>query len=560
MVEKAGRILRAAATASVIALTLTPAAAQAGRYHVYSCRTPTGEVAPTDGWSGSVAAGGAYDDYALDTCPQGGALIAALGDTSAHTALVDLATWTFGAPAGETIAGATLWRAGDTEAGGASATYEFWLAGPAEGDVISECIFTLGCGAQGDLGTPLAEANRIAVPAANLGAQLFVNAACAAGFTTDKCESAPGDASGYGAAVHLYAADIILEQPSAPSVSAVGGALATAPTVEGVSDLYFRAADSGSGVWEAVFSVDGQVKQTTPLDENGGHCRDVGQDNDGLPAFLYVAPCASSLSAELGLDTTKLANGTHHLVVNVLDAAGNATPVLDRTINVYNPPSACAGGPASATSSSSAGTLRVGWRASRKAGLTSAWGHSPAVVGRLTNAQGVPVAGAVIDATATPSGAGEGSLAMAASQTGKNGGFRLRVPATGPSRRLCFTYHPASGAPALVATLDLRTRAGISLTVSPHTTGVGRRIHFRGHLLGLPIPATGKALVLEARSPGGRWIEFDVIHTGPHGRFTAGYTFKFPGPAGYQFRVVSEAEADYPYAEGSSNVVGVFER
>ena len=149
---------------------------------------------------------------------------------------------------------------------------------------------------------------------------------------------------------------------------------------------------------------------------------------------------------------------------------------------------------------------------------------------------------------------------MAASETAKDGGFGLRVSATGSSRLLCFSYHPPSGAPALVATLDLRTRAGIGLSVFPHTTGVGQRIHFRGRLLGAPIPPTGKALVLEARSPGGGWIEFDVIHTGPRGGFSAGYTFKFPGPANYQFRVVSEAEADYPYAEGSSNVVGVFER
>jgi len=342
-------------------------------------------------------------------------------------------------------------------------------------------------------------------------------------------------------------------------VSAVGGALATAPTVEGVSDLYFRAADSGSGVWEAVFSVDGQVKQTTPLDENGGHCRDVGQDNDGLPAFLYVAPCASSLSAELGLDTTKLANGTHHLVVNVLDAAGNATPVLDRTITVYNPPPACAGVAASATNSSSAGTLRVSWRGSRKPALTSPWGSSPVIVGRLTNAQGAPIPGAPIALTGTPV-AGGPSTAIAGPYTAPNGDLKLRVAARGSSRKLCFIYHPPSGAPALVATLDLNTRAGVALAVSPRTSGVGESIHFRGHLRGGPIPATGKALVLEARSPGGPWIEFDVVHTGPRGGFFARYTFKFPGPASYQFRVVSEAEADYPYAEGSSDVVGVFER
>ena len=49
------------------------------------------------------------------------------------------------------------------------------------------------------------------------------------------------------------------------------------------------------------------------LDENGGRCRDVGQTSDGLPAFLYVQPCLASVSADVGFDTTRLANGTHHL-------------------------------------------------------------------------------------------------------------------------------------------------------------------------------------------------------------------------------------------------------
>ena len=36
-------------------------------------------------------------------------------------------------------------------------------------------------------------------------------------------------------------------------------------------------------------------------------------------------------------DTTGLSNGAHHLVVSVLDAAGNSAPVLDREIDVDNP-------------------------------------------------------------------------------------------------------------------------------------------------------------------------------------------------------------------------------
>ncbi len=47
-------IVFAAALAAAAAATMVAAApALAGEYHVYSCRTPSGESAPADGWSGS---------------------------------------------------------------------------------------------------------------------------------------------------------------------------------------------------------------------------------------------------------------------------------------------------------------------------------------------------------------------------------------------------------------------------------------------------------------------------------------------------------------------------
>ena len=74
------------------------------------------------------------------------------------------------------------------------------------------------------------------------------------------------------------------------------------------------------------------------------------------------------------------------------------------------------------------------------------------------------------------------------------------------------------------------------------------------------MPSAGKQLVLEARSPGSRWIQFKVVRTNRRGRFHASYRFRFPGPADYRFRAVSEPESDYPFAAGSSNVVAVHER
>jgi hypothetical protein len=47
---------------------------------------------------------------------------------------------------------------------------------------------------------------------------------------------------------------------------------------------------------------------------------------------------------------------------------------------------------------------------------------------------------------------------------------------------------------------------------------------------------------------------------GDGGRFRFAYRFRLPGPVRYQFRVLCEAEADYPFATGGSNVVRIFER
>ena len=117
----------------------------------------------------------------------------------------------------------------------------------------------------------------------------------------------------------------------------VGGALAGATTVSGTPDVAFQASDPGAGIYEALFTVDGRTVASTPLDEQGGHCRAAGQAPDGLPAFLYVRPCAPSVSVDVPFDTTGLSNGTHHLVVSVTDAAGNSAVVLEREITVANP-------------------------------------------------------------------------------------------------------------------------------------------------------------------------------------------------------------------------------
>jgi hypothetical protein len=108
--------------------------------------------------------------------------------------------------------------------------------------------------------------------------------------------------------------------------------------------------------------------------------------------------------------------------------------------------------------------------------------------------------------------------------------------------------------------LTLVVRSAVRLTIAPRTASVGRRIFFHGRLRGRPVAPSGPLVVLEARSPGGTWIKFDVVRANASGGYRSSYRFRFPGPATYLFRAVSEREADYPFDSSASNVVTVRER
>jgi hypothetical protein len=586
--------------AFTLLLLVVPAAAQAGKYHVYSCRTPAGAAAPVDGWSGSHT--GTFT-YARNTCAEpGGALLAALGDQGVRTANTDIASWEFASAPETTLVGATVWRAGDADGGSAvNASYQFWAAAPGEHEVFDQCINGLGCSHEGVIGEPFESANRVAVPPSRLGTHLYLRASCG-GAAEYECPAGQGDPNNYAAAVYLYAADLTLEQTAGPQAGSVGGELATAPTIAGTSDLTFTATDPGAGVYEAEFSVDGSPVLTTVLNEAGGRCRDVGETTDGLPAFLYLQPCPASVSADVGLDTSSLTNGSHHLVVRVIDAAGNSAPVLDRTITVDNPstagspPGAGGGapggggsspGPGSATGTTGAAngnagqtsattaagqpngqgasaqaTLRARWRRTTRTVLTSTFSRREQITGRLTNSSGAPIAGARIELSATPAFAGAAALAMTGARTRSDGTFALTLPAHLSSRTVRLTYRASANEPSPVATATLRlaVQAPVSLAISPRLTHQGGTIRFSGRLLAGPIPRGGKPLILEARSGRGAWIQFHVVRSDRLGRYRSSYRFRFPGPARYSFRVVCESEADYPFATGASPTVTVTER
>src|ERR1700722_9794423 len=128
----------------------------AGKYHAYTCRTPSGAVASAEGWSGSIEKQIRSDDYTIDSCAEGGALISAFGETTKHDSYEE-ALWTFTTPSFATLTSATLWRATQLSfRSGEEGAYQSGLSGPTKTQLFDQCDGGSECLHQGVIGEPFA--------------------------------------------------------------------------------------------------------------------------------------------------------------------------------------------------------------------------------------------------------------------------------------------------------------------------------------------------------------------------------------------------------------------
>jgi hypothetical protein len=428
---------------------------------------------------------------------------------------------TFTAPVGLTIAGFTVWRYeadGPVQPSGAPASNLFYSPGPAS--VQGLCAQSLGgCSSRGTLDGPLNPENAFSVGslsgASSLSGvtQIQWSAACGGG-EGGTCPASGAQGSGsLSSQYDVYAADIDLVDETPPTVSGVGGPLVSGTTLSGTQAVSFSAGDGQSGVYGGSLVVDGSTRVSQILDNNGRACESLGITIDGQRSFEHAQPCKSSLSASLTLNTSQLAAGQHSLELIVEDAAGNQTIAYNGTITTAG--QSGAPGPPNGTNASDQAKLTAQWKDTAKATRTSYYGQADRVTGRLTTSTGQPISGALLDASATAAQEGTKAVSLASVRTGPTGAWMLMLPKDISSSAVRFAYrsHVDDTIPVATATLTLRVHAGIRLRIAPRTSSVGHTIVFTGMLLGAPIPHGGKHLVLEARSPGGPWIEFDVLKT-----------------------------------------------
>jgi hypothetical protein len=377
--------------------------------------------------------------------------------------------------------------------------------------------------------------------------------------------------SGLDGELQITSATVMMRNESTPTGTGVGGTLLDG-SASGTANLAFTAHDEhGPGVYRVTADLDGQVLWSGTPSLNEGSCVAYGT-YDGALNFHSNQPCPQETGVSIEVPTVDIAEGEHQLKIEVEDAAGNTAVVYEHTITIGNHPSAStetsllspapARGPANGTPASESAILTAHWQGSSSASLKSAYGRSHEITGKLTNASGTPIAGALIEASQKPASPGVAASSITGARSSSTGAFTIRVPANNSSASIELAYRSHLGDPQPVAaqTLTLQVHAGLHLTVSPHVISVGHTIVLRGSLAG-PIPPGGKQVVLEARAAGsGQWIEFHTATASAHGRFQATHRFTFPGPVRYQFRVVSKREADFPFLAGISNVVRVRER
>lgn len=308
--------------ALMVALAL-PSFAGAGEITVFSCHDPAGSPVGHDGWTNHRTAD--TDMVASDSCAAGGqgALSAELAANGAGYGDAARTEWDFAAPAWASVASYTLHLAGSyalPSTGGGSG--QAFVNASDESDPNYD-YRNLGAAAQG----PWTVSRTPPAPVQTL----TVNASCDG-------QGGPCPAGQRVAQVALSSAEILMRDPTTPTVSSLSGTLVPGASVRGSGEVGFDATDSGPGVYAAQLSVDGHAQPAVALDRNDGWCVNLGQTTDGTRSFAHPDPCLQSVSGALTLDTTVLADGEHDIRLSVEDASGNTAIGYDGALVTHNAP------------------------------------------------------------------------------------------------------------------------------------------------------------------------------------------------------------------------------
>ena len=364
---------------------LTAASANAATYRVHSCSLPDGRVIPADGWRAETSGAGGS---APQGCSYG--IVSArglIGSLYGNSPPGSYAGWTFTAPADTTIRGYTIWRTVRAASGADGWFHDYVLSHDAPRSLdqrylVEFCSRYALCDSLGlgptDRFSSAKRMSRSSLEIRRLHAYLMCDALHAPQCATGS------DPAGYLA---IHATQIDLTDPYHPVFdrSPRGSLLNADGPLEGEQTLTLTASDKGGGIERLGVVVDGQRRADRPANVDASRCR---------RPFTTPVPCPLTADATLVFDTATLPNGPHAVQASVTDAAGNETrsdPVVVTTRNGSRP-----NGRGASRFVKLSGWLRSR-RTERQTSAVVPYGSVRVVDGRLTAADGKPIAGAELD-------------------------------------------------------------------------------------------------------------------------------------------------------------------
>lgn len=574
----------AIATTPLAAPVVFPGTASAGTYVAYSCHTPSGRWASTEGWSaarydtmvGVIAR--TYEDCAQagQTNPMG-RLVAELREPPHWidpARAGDYASWSVGGPDGTVVESARIGICADAGAATGSRVsigpQLSWMApGMALVAPLAGGPGQLGCAARPYWrAAPAGSSNHVDLP--NLNAQrLYLTAWC----VVEDCNAGADPF----VSVEIASAILTMRDDHLPTVERAAGTLASGEPQNGRLEVTFNARDVGAGVYRSIIEVkvnqSGEWRQFAApiIDRLGGRCAPAGE-TVAIHEFLYVDPCPKVVvDARATLDTSQLPAGDHLVRAQVEDAGGNRTDVVPprivhvadpnrgRTLGRPQPPA-----PNNGTGASAKALVKLD-----RGGRTVGFRRKLDVRGRLVDEHDRPIAGARIDVDwrrLIPRRGVRGApwRALGKITTDRRGRFVARTPTTS-SRALRFSYKANLGQDGFTsaAQYGLRVRAHVRVRAARTRVRNGQAAIFVGRVAGTP--RGGVPLSLQAWVGGRGWTpartEQADPRTGRKGRFRVSYRFaRTFQRVVYRFRLVVGEDSNFPFVRSGSRRIEVVVR
>ena len=188
--------------------------------------------------------------------------------------------------------------------------------------------------------------------------------------------------------------------------------------------------------------------------------------------------------------------------------------------------------------------------------VTSRFGRTVRITGRLVDEHGAPIRNAQVEVQAVRRVPRAAAVPEGAIRTDAGGRFSY-VARANASRRLTFTYRAYSTDRELTSqsTVTLLVRAAGTFAATPRTLRNGQTVTFAGRLKGGLLPRAGTVVEVQVRYCASRgrceWRVVKGVRTKRTGAYRATYTFRrTTTTTTYAFRARARADSAWPFLGG----------